>query len=99
MTASLSAFSFETIQAGLSPIGLTQATFAPTSGVAQKAFITIEGEARYTYHPGGEPSPTLGHLLRDGGYLVLHGELQMRNFKVVSTGIEPVNLTVSYERP
>lgn len=97
MTEILTAFSFETVKVGNKAQKLTSAVFAPADGLAERAFVTCEGEIRYKYC-GGDPLVDEGHLLRDGGFLILKGELQIRNFKAISTGTEEAILSVSYER-
>lgn len=68
-----------------------------TSGGASSAFITNYGAAiRYRYD-SGSPSATVGHVLPDGGVLVLNGQNQMAAFKCfrVSTDSE---IYATYER-
>ena len=68
-----------------------------TSGGAQTAFLTNDGDAlRYTYN-GTTPSATVGHKLADGGILVLNGQNQMSLFKCFRvTG--DTTIRVTYER-
>ena len=90
------AFSFEQILALDKPQHLTESLFASKDGIAEKAFISVEGEWRVMFH-GVDPSLTEGHLLRDGASLTLLGELQIRNFRALS--LEPhCVLAASYER-
>lgn len=90
----LSAFNFETIYGYQDRcVNLTEKLFHSEHGIAERAFITAEGECRYRYD-GGTPTMLEGHLLRDGAHLVLDGELQIRNFKAIGDA----RLSVSYER-
>jgi len=67
-------------------------------GGASDAFLTLEGgNIRYTYCPGVSPSATVGHLLLDGGILVLKGQQQMADFKCYQTGSSGSTLTATYE--
>lgn len=90
----LSAFAFERVEVGSKPVGLSPSIFKD----AEKAFLTFEGECRWTYHSEGEPSSTEGHLMRDGGFIILKGELQIKNFRAIATGSETATIQVSYER-
>jgi len=68
-----------------------------TSGGASSAFITNYGAAiRYTYS-GTSPSATVGHVLQDGGILVLTGQNQMESFKCYALSSNS-ELFVTYER-
>lgn len=89
----LSAFNFETIYCGEKISILSEKIYFSENGIAERAFITSEGECRYRYD-GGTPTMLEGHLLRDGAHLVLDGELQIRNFKAIGDA----RLSVSYER-
>ncbi len=69
-----------------------------TSGGASEAFITNDGaEIRYRYD-GGTPSATVGHVLADGGILVLRGQNQMSQFKCIRTGGVSSEISTTYER-
>ena len=92
------AFSHETLPIADTPTILTRLTYSPKDGVASKAFITCEGECRYTYHQDGAPSLYKGHLLRDGGYIVLHDIRQIEHFKAIRVGEGVCTLSISYER-
>lgn len=71
---------------------------AVTSGGASEAFITNDGaEIRYRYD-GTAPSATVGHVLADGGILVLKGQNQMSQFKCIRTGGVSSEISVTYER-
>lgn len=95
----LSAFAFEILSSSSTKaLHLTYSLYAPSEGTATRAFITVEGEGRYTYH-GEDPTSFEGHLVRDGGSIVLEGELQIKNFRCISTNTEPCRLSISYERP
>lgn len=68
-----------------------------TSGGAESAFITNEGDAiRYTFD-GTTPSTTVGHKLPDGGILVLQGQNQMASFKCFRVTTD-ATISVTYER-
>jgi hypothetical protein len=69
-----------------------------TSGGASSAFLTNEtASIRYTYD-GTTPSATVGHLLTDGGTLVLMGQQQMASFKCIRVSGVSATITVTYER-
>ena len=69
-----------------------------TSGGASNAFITNYGAAiRYTYD-GTTPSSTVGHVLADGGVLVLSGQNQMASFKCIRQSGTDSAIYVTYER-
>ncbi len=79
---------------------LTPSKYAGTGGfeAAAEASITIlGGDIRYTYD-GTTPSGTVGHVLRDGGILVLRGQNQMEKFKAYRYGSVDVELSCTYER-
>lgn len=70
-----------------------------TNGGASEAFITLDtANMRYRYD-GGTPTSTVGHILNDGGVLVLKGQNQMSNFKFIQTGASSGSVYVTYERP
>jgi len=96
--AVLNAYTFQSMT--VSPIiqRLPQSLVMASDGQAGSVFITCEGECRYTYHDGDGLSPTDGHLLRDGSFITLKGQLQIGNFKVIATGTQPARLAISYER-
>ena len=92
-------FAFEqlTVTSGVQVLTPTKYKDSVTSGGASSAFLTNYGAAiRYTYD-GTTPSTTVGHVLPDGGILVLNGQNQMSAFKcyAVSGNSE---ISVSYER-
>ena len=69
-----------------------------TSGGASSAFITNYGASiRYTYD-GTTPSSTVGHVLPDGGILVLQGQNQMESFKCIRLSSTDSALYCTYER-
>lgn len=69
-----------------------------TSGGAASAFITNYGaEIRYRYD-GGTPTASVGHVLPDGGILVLQGQNQMALFKCIRTGSVSSEISTTYER-
>lgn len=92
--AHLNAFAFEAILVADKPQSLTSSLFAPRDGVAQRAFITVEGDIRYRYD-GGDPNSTLGHFCSNGS-IVLNGEIQIKSFRAISNDV--ATLQVSYER-
>lgn len=68
------------------------------SGGAQEAFLTNYGAAiRYTYDNVTSPSASVGHVLADGGILVLKGQQQMKAFKCFRLGSVDSEVTISYE--
>ncbi len=69
-----------------------------TSGGAQTAFLTNYGAAiRYLYS-GATPDASTGHVLQDGGILVLQGQQQMKDFKCIRLSSTDSIITVTYER-
>lgn len=69
-----------------------------TAGGATDAFITLNGgNIRYCYD-GTSPTSTNGHILLDGGSLVLKGQNQMANFKCIQTGSSGSEISITYER-
>lgn len=69
-----------------------------TSGGAIEAFVTNDGaEIRFRYD-GGTPTSTVGHILADGGIIVLKGQNQMESFKCIRTGSTSSEISVTYER-
>ena len=90
---------FEQLSVTTSVQTLTPSKYQPSnvSGGASEAFLTLEsGDIRYTYD-GTTPSSTVGHLLKDGGVLVLKGQQQMSTFKCYQTGASGSTITVTYE--
>lgn len=69
------------------------------SASAERVFLTCEGgDVRYRYDSVGEPENQVGHLLTDGGYLILQGTQQIENFKFIQAGESVATLSASYER-
>ena len=67
------------------------------SGGAMEAFITNYGaNILYTYD-GTTPTSTVGHVLADGGILILKGQNQMENFKCYAQGSTSSLLSITYE--
>lgn len=91
-----SAFAFEEIKACGGVIKLDHAISSPPEGVATSAFITAEGDWRYRYD-GGDPTVDSGHVLEGGSYIILDGELNIRNFRAIESGYSN-KLSVTYER-
>jgi len=88
-----------TVDTGVNVLTPTKYKDSATSGGATEAFITLEtANMRYRYD-GGTPSSTVGHILYDGGVLVLKGQNQMSNFKFIQTGASAGSIYVTYERP
>jgi len=90
-------FAFEKITLSDKVERLNAEHFAPTGDVAKYAFITCEGAIRYRLDEI-DPTNTDGHLLQDGDYLELEGELQLRRFKAINVDNILSILQVSYER-
>lgn len=91
------AFSFESIQAEDKVKSLTPSIYIESNTPADKAFISCEGEVRWRYD-GGDPTSTVGHLMRDGSCLILHGKIQIETFRFINSGNQPAILSISYER-
>jgi len=92
-------FDFETIAVSSSAVTLTASKYHPTGAdKADSAFLTLEGgDIRYRYD-GGDPTALVGHLLSDGGFLVLLGQNQMEKFKAIRVGGRDGSLSATYER-
>lgn len=93
-------YAFESLTVADSVQVLTPATYkdSATSGGASEAFISNDGaEIRFRYD-GGTPTSTVGHILADGGILVLKGQNQMSQFKCIRTGGVSSTISVTYER-
>lgn len=68
-----------------------------TSGGSSSALVTNYGNSiRYTYD-GTTPSASVGHVLPDGGILVLQGQNQMAAFKCFRVSADS-EITITYER-
>jgi hypothetical protein len=92
------AFEYEQLSVSTSIQVLTPSKYADSSGGATDAFLTLNGgNIRYTYD-STSPSGTVGHVLLDGGILVLKGQNQMSNFKCYQTGSAGSEISVTYER-
>ena len=92
-------YSFEQLAVSNSVQVLTPSLYMPstTSGGASSAFLTNDGAAiRYTYE-GTTPSATVGHLLSDGGTLILNGQNQMAQFKCIRESADS-EISITYER-
>lgn len=95
-------FSFEQLTITNAVQVLTPSKYAPTgaenTGGASSAFLTNYGAAiLYTYE-GTTPSATVGHVLPDGGMLVLTGQNQMSQFKCFRQASTDSLISVTYER-
>lgn len=79
---------------------LTPAKYAPntqTPGGADSAFITNYGNAIRYFYDGSTPDASTGHVLPDGGLLILLGQNQMAQFKCFRLSADST-LTATYER-
>ena len=93
-------FAYEqlTVTAGVQVLTPSKYAGAQNYEAGASASITIlGGDIRYTYD-GTTPSATVGHVLRDGGVLVLHGQNQMSQFKAYRYGAADVELSCTFER-
>jgi hypothetical protein len=93
-------FAYEQLTVTTSVQTLTASKYAAAQGYESgaSAFITVlGGNIRYTYD-GTTPSATVGHVLMDGGILVLVGQNQMGQFKCYQYGSASSELSVTYER-
>lgn len=82
-------------------VGLTEATFAPTSdsggkGPAQYALLTLETD-QIRYRFSGANADANSHLLGSGSSLELYGIDNIRGFRAVRVTAN-ANLTASYGR-
>jgi len=92
-------YAFEQLTVTNSVQVLTPAKYkdSNTSGGASSAFLTNDGNPiRWTYD-GTTPSATVGHLLPDGGILVLNGQNQMASFKCYRESADS-EISITYER-
>jgi len=69
-----------------------------TSGGADSAFITNYGAAIRYFYDGSTPTASVGHVLADGGILVLNGQNQMDAFKCIRLSATDSIITVTFER-
>ncbi len=93
-------FGFEALTVTNSVQVLTPSKYmeSNTSGGASEAFLTNYGAAiRYTYD-GTTPSSTVGHVLSDGGVLVLKGQNQMASFKCFRLSSTDSEISITYEK-
>ena len=88
------AFASERLTVGGTAVGLTSATYAPASGPARSAFITVEtDQIRFTLD-GTTPTSSRGHVIDAGGSLVLQGIEEIRAFKAIRvTNSAPIEVT------
>lgn len=92
-------YDFEALTVGSGTQVLTPSKYkeSTTIGGASSAFLTNSGASiRYRYD-GTAPSATVGHILADGGILVLNGQNQMANFKCTRVSSDS-EISISYER-
>ena len=69
---------------------------AATYGAATRAFITVEvADIRFRL-TGGNPSATLGHLLKNGESLVLTSASDIKNFKAFRDASADATIYVTY---
>jgi hypothetical protein len=88
-----------TVDTNLNVLTASKYKDSVSSGGATDAFITLEtANMRYRYD-GGSPTSSVGHILYDGGVLILKGQNQMSNFKFIQTGANSGSIYVTYERP
>lgn len=86
-----------TVSTGVQVLTAAKYKNSTTSGGASAAFITNSGASiRYRYD-GTSPSSTVGHILADGGILVLNGQNQMENFKCTRVSSDS-EISVTFER-
>jgi hypothetical protein len=93
-------YAFEALTVAGSVQVLTPSVYkdSTTSGGATEAFISNSGaDIRFRYD-GGTPTSTVGHILSDGGILVLKGQNQMSQFKCIRTGSVSSEISITYER-
>lgn len=67
------------------------------SGGAMEALLTNYGATILYTYDGTTPSATVGHVLPDGGVLVLRGQNQMSNFKCFRQGSVSSLISITYE--
>ena len=91
--AETTAFSFEKLTSSDKAQGLSPSIYKD----ATKAFMTLEGDIRYRFD-GGDPEASIGHLMRDGSYIILNGICQIQSFRFIQTGEYPAIISASYER-
>lgn len=93
-------YAFEQITVSTTEKTLTASKYKESStiGGAHCALVTNSGASiRYTYD-GTTPTSTVGHLLPDGGNIVLTGQNQMASFQAIRAGSTDSVITITYER-
>jgi len=93
-------FATETLLVSNSVQVLSPSIYAPstTSGGAASAFLTNYGASIRYFYSGANPDASTGHVLQDGGMLVLTGQNQMASFKCIRLSSEDSTITITYER-
>ena len=93
-------FSFEQLIVTTAVQVLTPTKYAGSDPFeeASTAFLSLDGgDIRYTYD-GTTPSATVGHILSNGGALVLTGQNQIKQFKCFKYGNDNSTISITYER-
>ena len=93
-------YATETLSVSTGVQVLTPTVYAPnaqTPGGADSAFITNYGNALRYYYDGSTPSSSVGHVLPDGGMLILNGQNQMVQFKCIRLAADST-ITATFER-
>ena len=78
---------------------LTPSKYAPVAAHpsgADSAFVTNYGNAIRYFYDSTTPDASTGHVLADGGILILQGQNQMSQFKCIRVSADSV-ITVTFE--
>lgn len=96
----LAAFAFETITVSTTAIGPTAGTRAPSSGAAKAAIICNPGtsnDVRFTID-GTTPTASIGMRLAPDSIVVIQGEANVANLKMIREDAADVAVPVTYLR-
>ena len=94
----MDSFAHETIVVSNVAVGLTVATFSPSSGPgAQGALIAVEGGEVRFWTDGVNPTATVGVPAAVGTTITLNGQNDLRGFRAIRKTVD-VTLSVIYLR-
>lgn len=88
-----------TIDATAGGVPLTAAKLNPATGTRCRAvFFSVDGAAVRFTMDGTAPTSSVGHLLADGGSLMLHGQTALKNFRAIRSAGVSATARVTYYR-
>lgn len=74
-----------------------QLTIPPELVPVRGTFTNQTGQIRYTYHEGGAPTTTAGHVMDPGDAFTLEGTDNIRAWRHIATGATNGELSVTLE--